>query len=109
MALDQSAVFRQLDHSGRFGRFSFEDAMPPLIGYSVVFLGSLVAGYSMAYAFVALVSIGVAMFFLRTRFPDSGLYGLLSFIGSPKFLSALKADPFVHPYPRGRPLQEKRQ
>lgn len=83
--------------------------MPPLIGYSAVFLGSLVAGYSMTYAFVALVSIGVAMFFLRTRFPDSGLYGLLSFLGAPKFLSALKADPFVYTYPAARPPEEKRR
>ena len=98
MTLERSVVFRQLDVAGRFARLDYEDALPPLLGYSAVFIGSLFADYHPAYAAVVLVALGVGMVLLRYRFPD-GIGGLLRYLGTPKHLGALAVDRLQRPYP----------
>lgn len=101
MALEVSPVFRQLDAGGRFSKFEPTDAIPVLLTYSVTYLISFVIDFSPLYAFVALVSAGVATYFVRTRF-EFGLMGILRFLLHPKHFSALAADRVAAPYP-GKP------
>ncbi|NTX67631.1 hypothetical protein HUA74_43990 [Myxococcus sp. CA051A] len=97
--LEESIVFRQLDASGRFSRFAYEDAIAPLLAYSVTYIcGVLWAGVHQGYAYVALASTALATYWLRVRFP-SGLFGLLHYLVAPKHLSALGADTLLAPYP----------
>lgn len=98
MALEISPVFRQLDAGGRFARFEASDAIPVFLAYSLTYLASFAAGFSPLYAFVSLVSAGVATWFLRTRF-EFGLMGLLRFLLQPKHFSALAKDTRAIPYP----------
>ena len=96
--LEVSPVFRQLDTGSRFSRFEPTDLIPVLLMYSCTYLLSFVGGYSPLYAFVALISSGVATYFLRTKF-EFGLMGLLRFLLFPKHFSALAADRTQQHYP----------
>ena len=100
MALEESIVLRQLDAKGRFGRFEFEDLVPVLLSYSLTWLfGVLGLNASAGYPFVAMASVALGVYLLRTRFPD-GLGGLVRFVVQPKHLTPLGRDVVLRtPYP----------
>lgn len=101
--LERSYVFRKLNASGRFSNFGIEDVIAPLLVYAVLFLGSLVFGYSPAYCYVALAAALGGAWYMRHRFPQGGLLGLLRFFLAPRHLSAHAPDRLSRPYPAAAP------
>ncbi len=98
MALEQSIVFRQLEHGSRFSRFDHFDAVLVLIPFDVHYLLELVLGGTLARPWVTLVAAAVFVWFLRLRFPE-GVTPLIHVMVTPRQLSALAEDRVLEPYP----------
>lgn len=101
MPLEESVVFRQLETPSRFTRFDYNDAILVLLPFNIHYLGALILGRSLGPPWITLVAAAVAVYFLRTRFPD-GIGTILQVLTTPRHLSALAPDRILRPYPARR-------
>lgn len=111
--LQRSVLFTHLDGAQggawRLNRFDEIDLLMVVIPYWLHQLAEFLLGGSPARAIATLVAMCVAVYVLRTKFPD-GLLPLVRVLGMPRRLSALAADrgcQTASPYPVARALRRQ--